>query len=335
NDMNAASHKVLSMMYYILDTEAAMLEMNRLSRIDGLTDTFAKYSLNIGSYSKFFLFAYTDEQGRYSYETEMDVPTGTVFPCVWIDKTGTSVRPEGCITTDQFIPVDTSEEPCCYYISHIHFGDHAFGYSAIMMDSDEPINEFYSVWMVNISISLETFLQRSRVKRLVEDLEEQSTHDRLTGMLNRRGFEKESDMIYSRISEDPESVLSVIMVDMDKLKYINDAFGHKEGDFAISTLGSVILSCCGEGDISGRTGGDEFYIVLPGKDEEDAERTVELLNTKLDEVNRTSGKEYTIDVSCGIYSAKIKQQDGLEDFLRESDERMYEKKLSKNAQRMD
>ena len=333
NDKNAASHKVLTMLYYILDTEAAMLEMNRVSEIDGMTGTFAKYSKNIGAYSKYFLLAYTDEKGRYSYETEMEKPTHLVYPAVWIDNTGTSVRPEGCITTDQFIPVDTSDEPYCYYISHIHFGDHAFGYSAIMMDSDEPFNEFYSVWTVNISISLETLLQRNKVRRLVQDLESESTHDRLTGMLNRRGFEKESDRVYRELSNDPESVMTVVMIDMDKLKHINDRYGHKEGDFAISMLGNAILSSCGKGDISGRTGGDEFYIIMPGKDVKYAEKAVRHVRRKLEEAVRSSGKEYKIDISCGIYFANIAKQDGLEGFLRESDERMYAEKRGKHVER--
>ena len=332
-DKNAASHKVLSMLYNILDTEAAMLEMNRVSEIELMTDTFAKYSTNFGSYSRFFVLAYTDEKGRRSYETEFDRPTKTVYPAVWIDHTGKSVRPDGCISTEQFVPTDRSDEPYCYYISHLHFGDHVFGYSAIMMNSDEPFNEFYNLWTVNIAISLEALLQRNIVRSLVADLEVESTHDRLTGLLNRRGFEKESMRVFREISADPEANFTAVMIDMDRLKYINDVFGHREGDFAIESVGNAISSCCGRNDISGRTGGDEFYIVMPYKDESCAENAVAEIRSKLDEINRCGGKEYDISVSCGIYSAKIKDHSGLEEFLRESDERMYIEKRSKHAQR--
>lgn len=333
-DKNAASHKVLSLLYYIFDTEAAMLEMNRVSEIELMKNTFAKYSKNIGSYSKFFLLTYTDEQGKRSYEKAFDKPSKNVYPAVWIDNTGTSIRPNGDISVyDQFIPTDTSEKPYCYYISHLHFGDHAFGYSAIMMDGNQPFNEFYNLWTVNIAISLETLLQRNIVRSLITDLELESTHDRLTSMLNRRGFERETNRIYEKLSSDPEALLTAVMIDMDKLKYINDVFGHKDGDYAISTLGSVILSFCDIDDISGRTGGDEFYIIMPRKDEAYAVGIVEKIRNKLKEIGMNNNKDYEIDISCGIYSAKIKEQNGLEDFLRESDERMYVEKRRKHAQR--
>ena len=332
-DKNAAFHKNVSMLYYIYDTEAAMLEMNRVSEIEQMKDTFAKYSRNIGSYSKFFLMAYADEHGRHSYETEMTHPTKKVYPAVWIDQTGSSVRPDGCISTDQFIPADTSPEPYCYYISHIHFGDHCFGYSAIMMDSDEPFNDFYNLWTVNIAISLETLLQRNIVRSLVADLEVQSTHDRLTGMLNRRGFEESSDRIFRQLLSDRENVLTAVMIDMDRLKYINDMFGHGEGDLAIKAVGNAILSSCGEGDISGRTGGDEFYIIISGKDEGYARGITEQVRKKLAEHNKKSKKIYDIEVSCGIYSAKVGSHAGVEEFLRASDEIMYVEKRRKHAQR--
>ena len=332
-DVNIASQKVLRMLYHILDTEAGMLEMNRVSEIGQMKDTFERYCLNIGNYRKFFLLCYTDESGRHSYETELAEPTETVYPAVWIDRTGTSVRPKGCLSVKEFIPKDTSAEPYCYYINEVHFEDHAFGYSAIMMESDEPFTDFYNLWIVNIAISLETLLQRNIVRSLVADLEAESTHDRLTGMLNRRGFEKESDRVYSELASDPGAVLTAVMIDMDRLKYINDVFGHRAGDFAISSVGNAILSCCGEGDISGRTGGDEFYVIMPHKDEACAEETVRKIHAVLEKINRSSGKDYDIEVSCGIYSARIGEHSGLEAFLRESDERMYIEKRRKHAER--
>lgn len=325
---NESFANTLEYLYYIYDTESAMLEMNKIDSAEEIEDTFAKYGVNIGLYDRFFVFAYVDDNDKKSYEQSITAPTKMVYPALWIDKIGTTVRPEK-FDVSTFLPADTSSEPLCCYISHIHFGEHCFGYSVIQMHGDEPFNEFYKIWMVNIAVSFETLLHKNSIRALVSDLEKESTHDRLTGLLNRRGFEQRSDIAFREICNYPERSLGAIMIDMDRLKNINDIYGHAEGDFAIRKLAELILSCCENGEIAGRTGGDEFYVLAPDYDQEKAERFADKLEKVLAEFNASSGKEYTLNASCGYFVKKVADIERLEDLLKKSDEKMYSAKRKK------
>ncbi len=330
---NRSYYDNINMLYYIYDAESAMLEMSTLASVGQMEKTFERYSLNFGSYVKFFFFTYVDEDGKCSYEKEFSHPTDRVYPSVWIDRSGTSIRPENTIPTSQFLPEDTSDEPHCYYIMHVHLGNHCFGYSVVMMEGDAPFNEFYNIWTVNIAVSMESFLQRNNIRSLLADLEIESTHDRLTGLLNRKGFESMTAEGFGRIKNIPDAAVTVIMIDMDRLKYINDNFGHSEGDVALGALGGIISSSCGREDISGRTGGDEFYVVMFGRGREYAEETVRKIKEKISLFNRSSGKEYKIGASCGISSEKVRDIQDIETVLRHADEQMYIEKRAKHVQR--
>jgi diguanylate cyclase (GGDEF)-like protein len=93
-------------------------------------------------------------------------------------------------------------------------------------------------------------------------LEELSTHDPLTDLYNRRKFE---DFLHYEIirSARHQRNFSVMMVDLDNFKYINDTFGHPVGDLVLKELSMLLSGCLRKGDVLARLGGDEFAILLP------------------------------------------------------------------------
>jgi diguanylate cyclase (GGDEF)-like protein len=93
-------------------------------------------------------------------------------------------------------------------------------------------------------------------------LEELSTHDPLTDLYNRRKFE---DFLHYEIirSARHQRSFSVMMVDLDNFKYINDTFGHPVGDLVLRELSMLLSGCLRKGDVLARLGGDEFAILLP------------------------------------------------------------------------
>jgi diguanylate cyclase (GGDEF)-like protein len=93
-------------------------------------------------------------------------------------------------------------------------------------------------------------------------LEELSTHDPLTDLYNRRKFE---DFLHYEIirSARHQRSFSLIMVDLDNFKYINDTFGHPVGDLVLKELSMLLSGCLRKGDVLARLGGDEFAILLP------------------------------------------------------------------------
>jgi len=104
-----------------------------------------------------------------------------------------------------------------------------------------------------------------------------SYHDQLTGLYNRRFFETE----FERLNTERHMPMSLIMADVNGLKLINDAFGHKAGDELLQLMASVLKYQCRESEIIARLSGDEFVLLLPNTNEEVATQIVRRLRNAL------------------------------------------------------
>jgi diguanylate cyclase (GGDEF)-like protein len=109
---------------------------------------------------------------------------------------------------------------------------------------------------------------------LYKEMKELAARDKLTGLYNRRLFEEQFDAAVARSQRNGEQ-LSLLVVDLDGLKRINDLGGHPAGDEALRALADALRDCCRAGDIPCRLGGDEFAIILPGATADDAIRVAE------------------------------------------------------------
>ena len=158
---------------------------------------------------------------------------------------------------------NTDEKPSVYYFSPVHFGEITLGYCVLQrwMDDDHRLNLVYRNWIRFVNNALE--MSRSRMKLL-----ELSVRDEMTGALNRRGMDNELNRMLAEAK--PDDSLFICVIDMDRLKYINDTFGHTEGDHGIKTVSSAALAVTANGEITVRAGGDEFYIIGVGKYDSDA-----------------------------------------------------------------
>lgn len=120
---------------------------------------------------------------------------------------------------------------------------------------------------------------------------------------------------------------------MDRLKYVNDNFGHTEGDCAIKTVAASLLY--NGGDIAcSRFGGDEFAVIAAGSNFE-PEEYIARVRGYLDEYNRKSGKPYPVGISVGWESSLTGTPADIDEMIRTADSRMYEDKRKRKAVRSD
>jgi diguanylate cyclase (GGDEF)-like protein/PAS domain S-box-containing protein len=165
-------------------------------------------------------------------------------------------------------------------------------------------------------------------KRMEEELRALSLTDQLTGLYNRRGFMTFADQ-YVKITNRMKSSISMLYADLDGLKAINDAFGHNEGDAALTELAEVLRETFRESDIVARIGGDEFVVMPVALGRATVEVAIERLIKKVAEVNAGEKRKYRLSISYGIAFYDPAAPCSIEELLSRGDRMMYENKKSK------
>jgi diguanylate cyclase (GGDEF)-like protein len=120
---------------------------------------------------------------------------------------------------------------------------------------------------------------------LFGELQESAARDKLTGLYNRRLFEEQFEAAIARCLRSQEP-LTLLVVDLDGLKRINDLGGHVSGDVALRTLADALQASIRAADVPCRLGGDEFAVILPGSTPEDAVKVAERAQDALAEIGR-------------------------------------------------
>ena len=166
--------------------------------------------------------------------------------------------------------------------------------------------------------------------QLYEKTVEIAFTDELTGLYNRRYLMEQIEREFARALR-RRAPLSLIMIDMDGLKTINDRFGHQHGSACLKQLGVIIKRNIRASDVAARLGGDEFMILAPDTDSAEAAEVGERLRgeTKSYRVE-IDGWEVGMSISVGIASYPVHASD-TDELLKQSDNAMYEaKRAGKN-----
>jgi diguanylate cyclase (GGDEF)-like protein len=139
------------------------------------------------------------------------------------------------------------------------------------------------------------------VARLIQQLEWRARHDGLTGLLNRLAMQEALDRQLQR-SRRAGDTFSVVMLDIDHFKQINDRHGHAAGDQALIQTASLLQTSVRNIDRVGRFGGEEFLVLLPGVDLARAAQVAETLRALLAErrIEREGGAALTMSASFGV-----------------------------------
>lgn len=215
----------------------------------------------------------------------------------------------------------------------LHFQEQVIGYYAAVAD-DLLVNpgSFYYVQRLVESINqvLENFRIEYLLRRANNELSLTHSIDPLTGIYNRRGyFERISELMHGS----KECNVILVSCDMDRLKEINDTYGHSEGDIAISAVANAIKAGYGKDGICARFGGDEFILTVPYNADKQRElsRLIGEIQMEIDKFNRSAGKPYEVSISVGGSYGTVTCIDDINELMRNTDHLMYEQKRLKKA----
>lgn len=169
-------------------------------------------------------------------------------------------------------------------------------------------------------------------KQLEEKLRVISITDELTGLYNRRGFIAFSEQ-HRKIAVRTRQAMLLFFADLDKLKEINDTFGHQEGDRALVEVAEILKSAFRESDVIGRIGGDEFAVLVTNATAAAGGLLSARVQEILDRRNQGQSRGYPLGLSKGVAPYDPDHPCSLDELMSRADERMYRQKKNKLSDR--
>lgn len=164
---------------------------------------------------------------------------------------------------------------------------------------------------------------REEVEARNKALQEMAMHDALTGSLNRRAFFNAAIPAFDEARERGE-YMSCVMVDIDYFKSFNDKFGHAVGDEVLKTVAMILAGGVRADDVLCRYGGEEFCIVMPRTDIEEAQRVAERLRQTVERrAARAVASLHSVNVTASFGIAELAGQSTCEDLIRDADQALY------------
>ena len=165
-----------------------------------------------------------------------------------------------------------------------------------------------------------------KVEGLEAEMRRQATFDDLTNLLTRRALLQSSESM-RHMAERELKVFSILVIDLDRFKQINDEYGHAAGDEVLKSFAKTAESVLRKSDIIGRTGGEEFAAVLPNTEVKDAYDLAARLHSAIREsVTLYEGKAIHYTASMGIAASNFGRSMDIEGIFKQADKALYQAK---------
>ena len=226
---------------------------------------------------------------------------------------------------------ERADEPQVFYLMLLHQRENAYGYAMFHYQPGEVPSNFFQQWNVTLSGALSNIHKRNELMALYEERRLSSITDVMTRLLNRRGMEEQLASLWQQMCLRRENV-AFVSIDLDRLKQINDTYGHLAGDFAIRLIGHAARRSAPKEALLARVGGDEFLAVLPRATKNEAERYIRDFQEELETLNRIEDRAFHVSASCGAVVFKLDALSSIEECIQKSDEEMYRQKENRKKE---
>lgn len=205
------------------------------------------------------------------------------------------------------------------------------GVAALFMEPDAA-NLLRSSALANVYLAIANFMAllitvaflMLATRKLQQILEQRSTHDPLTGVLNRRGFLQFFGRVRAR-QQRSDSPLSLMAIDLDHFKAINDQYGHAQGDKVLMQVAAVIMRSARQCDVVARFGGEEFVVLMPDTTLAHAQQLAQRIQALLRDSLQAGTPSCT--VSIGIAGQHLVSE-SLDSLLARADHALYRAKAN-------
>lgn len=310
-------------------------ELSYLNTMEELLDIIQKYMADI--YVDFFYLClcddYDDYQKRSNQAENYNLTSFTDKIYIAKFKHHNTFEPACVIEKSELLPgyFEGNIYTKMMQFIPIHYQEKVYGYAALSCDGYHGNPFLFNWWLNTVGVSLADTIFKNAFLKNVNILRKLYVEDMLTGLYNRRGFYNKADEFLRR--GDMKTVM-VLCADMDNLKVINDLYGHQNGDFALTLMGTALKNSSINGnEIVARVGGDEFYIIAPNYNEAMATEFCAKFINNLDSLNGVSKKPFRVAVSYGYIVAAVSENaESIDEFITIADTRMYAQKKARKAQ---
>lgn len=199
------------------------------------------------------------------------------------------------------------------YSRNTHYG--WFNVFSSRKDMTNGETDFLTIFAQQIEMAI-------TIAGLFEEVKAQAVTDGLTGLYNRRYFEEYLKKEVTRALRQQQA-FSIVGLDLDHLKQINDKYGHAYGDLAIKTVANVLKKNARSIDTAARMGGEEFNVILPGVDSKGAMIAAERIRKALESEQLDTIGHVTASIGVATF---LEHSDNIEDILELTDQAMYQSK---------
>lgn len=247
-------------------------------------------------------------------------------------KNGIVSEKTNLIKKELFSIMEEKTKSGMYLFSPIHFREREIGY-LVLSDCDYMLeNQFLFETLNTFTESLEYLYGKIVLRRANNKLEKLYILDSLTGLYNRMAYTELAEPLFENCKKEKRPV-TIMFIDADHLKYINDIFGHDMGNIAIKSIADAIRKCSPVQAVNMRYGGDEFVLVLPDFDEKRARQLYDKFPETLTHIAEKCNVEFPIEASLG-YVVVDDYDRSINDYINDADEKMYANKKARKAERV-